>query len=82
MKILSIFCFALGALLLGGCSQTLFTVNNPNDPIWQADTTREVARDLREDGKIDFVWPEWVPEATREKIIKDAETLNKNHTGQ
>lgn len=55
---------------------------NPSDAVWQAETVRVLAKDLREDGRVDYVWPDRVPNNMRAILLERAETLNKNHTGE
>lgn len=74
----------LTVLFLAGCQTCgeLRGPQNPENPVWRGETVRVLAQDLREDGDIDYVWPDWVPDETRAELVTRAETLNQNHTGE
>lgn len=77
-------CILLTVLFLAGCQTggELRGPQNPENPVWRGEMIRVLAQDLREDGNIDYVWPEWVPAETRAELKTRAETLNQNHTGE
>lgn len=51
-------------------------------PGWQANTVTELAFDLREDGELDYVWPEDVPPDLRRKLEMRAIHLQDNWDGE
>jgi len=74
----------LAALLLPGCQGGLDLVAEPlwESPIWQANTVQELAYDLREDGKLDFVWPDEIPLDVRAEMERRARLILDTWDGQ
>jgi len=78
--------FATVAILLCGCKtppQPVASNAYWTRPDWQRVVLQDLAFDIREDGRVDYEWPEAVPVATRRQLEGKARVIvDKGWTGE